>query len=68
MNNDNSYRIKWEIDIISDTPEHACQLAWEIMKEQENEASFLDVYDPEFPDDITGTMDMNEPETGVTLK
>ena len=59
------YRVKWEIDIDAESYEEAAEQAWEIMKEQENEASFLDLqnHEEENPKTITIFMPILEETT-----
>jgi len=53
----NYYMVRWVIQIDADSPEDASKLAWKIMKEKENMATFLDVYDGE-DDQLINTFDM----------
>ena len=39
-----NYTVRWEIDIEVDDPEVAAEQAWEVLKEQYNDATILDVY------------------------
>jgi len=41
----NFYTVKWEISLDAESPEEAAEIAWSIMKEPENLANNLDVYE-----------------------
>lgn len=55
------YNIRWEIDVDKPTAKEAADWAWKVMKEKENEATYLDVYDTE-DDNLVGQFDMDEQE------
>ena len=41
------FTVKWEIDVDMPSAQEAADWAWDIMKEQENDATYLDVYEGE---------------------
>lgn len=51
------YTIKWEIDVEAKSPREAAEWAWKVMKEKENEATFLDVYNTD--KDFINSFDMD---------